>query len=172
MANITIVSCSSNSHAKSRLLAVSCQQELALLGHNSVLVDFHALGEFPTWTDDTFEKVKNIIRDSSYIVFSTPVYVYDVAHPVKALIENLQKKELENKIVGFLCAAGSKRSFMAPMNFSNALMLNYRCWIVPRFVYACSEDFVDGVATDEINRRITLFSKELVKFERKFEEAC
>jgi len=172
VAKITIVSCSSNTHAKSRLLAVSCQQELALLGHNATLIDFHVLGDLPTWSNETLEKVKKIIRDCSYIVFSTPVYVYDVAHPVKALVEKLEKNDLENKVVGFLCAAGSKRSYMAPMNFSSALMLNYRCWIVPRFVYACGDSFVDGVVTDEINKRITLFSKDLMRFEKKYEVAC
>jgi len=50
----------------------------------------------------------------------------------------------EGKIVGFLCAAGGDSSYMAPMSFANSLMLDFRCLIIPRFVYATSEDFRDG----------------------------
>ena len=50
-----------------------------------------------------------------------------------------------NKIVGFMCSAGGRGSYMSPMSFMNSLMLDFRCIIIPRFVYD------DGSSIDENN---------------------
>jgi hypothetical protein len=47
-------------------------------------------------------------------------------------------------VVGFLCAAGGSASYMSIMSFANSLMLDFRCLIIPRIVYATSSDFTDG----------------------------
>ena len=49
----------------------------------------------------------------------------------------------EDKIVGFLCAAGGMGSYMSVMAYANSLMLDFRCVIIPRFVFATGEGF-DG----------------------------
>jgi FMN reductase len=38
-----------------------------------------------------------------------------------------------NKVVGFLCAAGGKSSYMSVMRLANSLMLDFRCLIIPHF---------------------------------------
>lgn len=151
-------------HSKSRLLAGSAQQQLVVKGHQVKMVDFYVLGQLSSWDQRVLNQVKANISEAQCIVFSTPIYVWDVAHQAKALVEQMPKATFSGKIIGFICSAGSIRSFMAPMNFSNALMINYRAWIVPRFVYAAASDFVDDVASDEINRRIALFCRELTQF--------
>ena len=49
----------------------------------------------------------------------------------------------EDKIVGFLCAAGGTTSYMSVMAYANSLMLDFRCVIIPRFVYATGNAFDD-----------------------------
>jgi hypothetical protein len=44
---------------------------------------------------------------------------------------------------------------MSVMSFANSLMLDFRCWIVPRFVYATGGDFEgDTIKSPEINNRL------------------
>ena len=63
--------------------------------------------------------------------------------------------ELGGKTVGFLCAAGGPRGYMGVLAFANALMLDFRCWIVPRFVYATREEVVEGeVVSEDLRLRI------------------
>jgi FMN reductase len=62
---------------------------------------------------------------------------------------------LENKIVGFLCAAGGHGSYMSVMSLANSLMLDFRCLIVPRFVYATGKDFTgDEITSPKVSERI------------------
>ena len=73
---------------------------------------------------------------------------------VKNLIE-LTGDAWENKVVGFLCAAGGMNSYMSVMSLANSLMLDFRSLIVPRFVYATGEAFADDGITDaEVIRRV------------------
>jgi FMN reductase len=61
----------------------------------------------------------------------------------------------EDKVVGFLCAAGGASSYMSLMSLANSLMLDFRCLIIPRFVYATRSDFSgDKVPTDEVKGRV------------------
>ena len=62
---------------------------------------------------------------------------------LKNLIE-LTGESWEDKVVGFLCAAGGSMSYMSVMSLANSLMLDFRCLVIPRIVYATSEDFTDG----------------------------
>jgi FMN reductase len=58
-------------------------------------------------------------------------------------------------VVGFLCAAGGASSYMSVMSLADSLMLDFRCLIIPRFVYATRNDFSDAkVPTEEVKGRI------------------
>ena len=64
-----------------------------------------------------------------------------------------------DKLVGFICAAGGKGSYMSPISFMNSLMLDFRCIIIPRFIYATGESFdSNNVPNNDTKDRI----KELV----------
>ena len=71
---------------------------------------------------------------------------------------------LYGKVFGFICAAGGKSSYMSVMSFANSLMIDYRCFIIPRFVYALKNDF-DGnkVTSPEIKDRINDLGKDLIR---------
>ena len=74
------------------------------------------------------------------IVVATPIYNYDASAAAKNLVE-LTGRAWQNKVVGFLCAAGGDGSYMSIMALANSLMLDFRCVIVPRFVYATGGAF-------------------------------
>ena len=71
----------------------------------------------------------------------------------KNLIE-LTGQAWTDKLVGFISSAGGKGSYMSPMSYANSLMLDFRCIIIPRFVYADKTCFNNGNISDVIKDRI------------------
>jgi len=62
-----------------------------------------------------------------------------------------------------MCAAGGSNSYMSVMAFANSLMLDFRCWITPRFVYATPDSFSENSITDQkINERIEKLVSETI----------
>ena len=110
------------------------------------------------------KKLTATIEAANGILIAAPVYNYDVAAAAKNMIE-LTGSAWEDKIVGFLCAAGGEASYMSVMAYANSLMLDFRCVIVPRFVFATSEAF-DGekIIDKKITGRIEDVADELVRF--------
>ena len=108
---------------------------------------------------DFREKVKN----ARGIIMAIPIYNYNVSSGAKNIIE-LGGKKLYDKVFGFICAAGGKSSYMSIMSFANSLMIDYRCFIIPKFVYALKSDF-DGkkITSPDIKERINELGKDLVR---------
>lgn len=137
-------------------------------------VDYMDLQEFPLPICDgstaygdprTAEATLRVQRASALFV-ATAVYNYSVNAALKNVIE-LTGSAWEGKIVGFVCAAGGMASYMSVMGLANSLMLDFRCVIVPRFVYATGSAFGDDVINDaEVARRVDQLSAELVRFAR------
>ena len=109
------------------------------------------------YDDPIVAELKNDIKNSSSIIIASPIYNYDLNAVAKNLIE-LTGQAWLGKLVGFISAAGGKGSYMSPMSFANSLMLDFRCIIIPRFVYADKTCFNNGKINDAIKERI----KELV----------
>jgi FMN reductase len=86
-----------------------------------------------------------------------------VAAAAKNMVE-LTGSAWEDKVVGFLCAAGGMGSYMSVMSFANSLMLDFRCLIIPRFVYATGDSFDGDKLTDtKVVKRIEQVVAELVR---------
>src|SRR5207245_10459195 len=110
------------------------------------------------------KKLSTSIEHADGILIAAPVYNYDVAAATKNMIE-LTGSVWENKIVGFLCAAGGTASYMSVMAYANSLMLDFRCVIIPRFVFATGDAFHGENITDKkITERIEQVADELVRF--------
>lgn len=110
------------------------------------------------------QKLNRAIESADGILIAAPVYNYDVAAAAKNMIE-LTGSSWEEKIVGFLCAAGGTSSYMAVMAYANSLMLDFRTIIIPRFVYATGDAFDgDEVADKKVVSRIEQVADELVRF--------
>jgi len=110
------------------------------------------------------KKLSTAIERADGILIAAPVYNYDVAAATKNMIE-LTGSAWENKIVGFLCAAGGHASYMSVMAYAYSLMLDFRCVLVPRFAFAISDAFEGEHITDKkITQRIEQVADELVRF--------
>ena len=126
------------------------------------IIDFQKIS-FPIcdgdkcYDDPIVEGLKDDIKNSSSILIASPIYNFDLNAVAKNLIE-LTGQAWIDKLVGFISAAGGKGSYMSPMSFANSLMLDFRCIIIPRFVYADKNCFNNGKISDDIEDRI----KELV----------
>lgn len=150
--SLLIVSSSLNPDSNSRLLAREAERVLRADGHAVVLLDLRDL-PLPFCDGDKAYDHPNVIEADKLIaaahgiIIATPIYNYDANAAVKNLIE-LTGDAWENKVVGFLCASGGPGSFMSIMGIANSLMLDFRCLIVPRFVYALGGAFADDKITD------------------------
>jgi FMN reductase len=110
------------------------------------------------------KRLSTAIKDADGILIAAPVYNYDVAAATKNMIE-LTGSAWQDKIVGFLCAAGAMGSYMSVMAYANSLMLDFRCVIIPRFVFATGDAFDgDNIKDEKIVRRIATLADELVRF--------
>ena len=103
------------------------------------------------------------VKNAKGIIMAIPIYNYNVSSGAKNIIE-LGGKMLYDKVFGFICAAGGKSSYMSVMSFANSLMIDYRCFIIPKFVYALKNDFDgDKITNPEIKERISELGKDLVR---------
>jgi FMN reductase len=110
------------------------------------------------------QSVSKAIKAADGVLLATPVYNYDVSAAAKNLVE-LTGSAWEDKVVGFLCAAGGMSSYMSVMAFANSLMLDFRCVIIPRFVYATGRAFEgDDLKDKEVGERIDEVAAELIRF--------
>src|SRR5213083_2818896 len=110
------------------------------------------------------KKLAAAIEAAHGILIAAPVYNYDVAAATKNMIE-LTGSAWEDKIVGFLCAAGGHASYMSVMAYDNSLMLDFRFVIVPRCAFATGDAFGGESITDKkIAQRIEQVADDLVRF--------
>lgn len=116
------------------------------------------------YTQPAAQKLSAVIQAADAILIATPVYNYDVSAAAKNMVE-LTGSAWEDKIVGFLCAAGGMNSYMSVMAFANSLMLDFRSVIIPRFVYATGDAFEGDEVTDKkVGKRIEELVAEVIRF--------
>jgi len=154
-----VLSCSLNPKSRSRLLARMVHQHLAGRAGGARLVD---LQDYTLPLSDAgacyghphVAELAPVVREAKGIIVATAIYNYDVNSATKNFLE-LTGKAWEGKVVGFICAAGGHGSYMSIMPFANSLMLDYRCFIIPRFVYAAPSHLDESAFGDEaLNRRV------------------
>jgi FMN reductase len=155
---IVIISSSLNADSNSRLLAQEAQRVLQADGHAVTLCDLRDLplplcDGAEAYADPNVARIRGILLEASAVIIATPIYNYDGTAAIKNLIE-LTGVAWENRVVGFLCAAGGMSSYMAIMSLANSLMLDFRSVIVPRFVYATGDSFAGGqiIDPDQVRR--------------------
>ena len=137
---VSVFSCSLNPMSRSFLMAKQVVTDLEAKGAEARLYDLREYGldfcgESGTRDNPALPELRAAVREASAIIVVVPIYNFYVNAAAKNLIE-LTGKEWIYKLVGFICAAGGEASYMSVMNIANSLMLDFRCMIVPRFVYA------------------------------------
>ena len=110
------------------------------------------------YNDSIVDEINDRISNAKTIIIAAPIYNYDLNAVAKNFIE-LTGNSWTDKLVGFISAAGGKSSYMSPMSFVNSLMLDFRCIIIPRFVYADKTCFNNG---EKINDDTKVRIEELV----------
>ena len=154
-----ILSASLASGSRSRILARAAADSLRKSGHQPTMVDLAERtlplcdGESAYGAEGVSE-LSDQVKAARGILVATPIYNYDVNAALKNAIE-LTGRAWTGQVVGFLAAAGGSGSYMSLMGLANSLMLDFRCLIVPRFVYTTGEHFQgDEVGDTDILERI------------------
>ena len=106
-------------------------------------------------------KAKELVHSAEGILFSTPIYNYGANAITKSFIEHTGEA-WQGKPVGMLCAAGGKGSYMALVPLAGSLMLDFHCHVLPRHVYATSDQFENDHITDSgLQKRVDLLAADI-----------
>jgi len=102
-----------------------------------------------------------------------PIYNYDFSAAAKNFVELTGADCWSGKVVGFLAAAGGGASYLSVLSLANSLMVDFRCVIIPRFVYADGGAFgKDGKLEDKgVRERIGGVARDLVGFTEGLQKA-
>src|SRR4030081_820862 len=169
MPKYVVISTSGNSESNSRVMGRVAFAHLQKHKADCEWIDISGL-DLPLCDADkcylnpAAQKLQKTIEAADGIIIAAPVYNYDVSAAAKNLVE-LTGSAWEDKVVGFLCAAGGMNSYMSVMAFANSLMLDFRTVIIPRFVYATGNAFDgDKLKDAKIGERVAEAAAELIRF--------
>jgi NAD(P)H-dependent FMN reductase len=152
-AEYLIISASLRSNSRSRILASYLARCYEAEGIGSKLLDLRD-SSLPFCDGETVYSHPEVISlaesisAARVVILATPIYNFDASAALKNLIE-LTGEAWENKVVGFLCAAGGASSYMSVMSLANSLMLDFRCLVIPRFVYVTGGEFREEALVSE-----------------------
>lgn len=145
--SILVISCSLHPQSRSFVLARDVVANLQALGATTELYDLRDYqlpfcDDGPAYEHPHTKTIVDAIAAADAVLLAVPIYNYDVNAVAKNLLE-LAGDAWNHKVVGFLCTAGGRNSYMSILGLANSLMLDFRCIIIPRFVYAVGGDFAD-----------------------------
>jgi len=169
--SVLVVSCSLNTACRSHRLAEVAEVSLRNVGARAELLDLRKWNlpicdGSESFNHPAVQPLTDKISEASAILLASPVYNYDLNAAAKNLIE-MTGSAWREKPVGFLCAAGGKSSYMAPIGLANSLMFDFRSLIIPRFVYVTKQDFsADGRLSDETSGRVEQLARDAVDLTR------
>jgi FMN reductase len=166
-----VISCSLNPSSRSRGLATRAAEALREHGAEADLVDLqdvrlpHCDGAACYEVDEVLT-LSDRIAAAEGVLLATPIYNYSASASVVNLIE-LTGQAWNDKVVGFLCAAGGAHSYMSVMGLANSLMLDFRSIVIPRFVYS-DESAYDGseLVDPAIEKRLDELAATLIRIGR------
>lgn len=162
-----VIATSLNPQSRSRIMAQEVERALRGQGEHVSLID---LAQHPlplcdgnsVYDDPEVRKMALRVKEAQGILLAVPIYNYDANAAAKNLVE-LTGDAWKDKVVGFVCAAGGDSSYMSVMGLANSLMLDFRCLILPRFVYATGKAFDGGgITNDEVKKRLAELAKSLI----------
>ena len=164
-----VFSCSLNQKSHSFILAWRAAELLRAKGAEVDFIDIRELN-LPAcdgdacYDDPNVEQLRAKIENAHGILIASPIYNFGACASAKNLIE-LTGVAWTKKVVGFLCAAGGRSSYMSIMGLANSLMLDFRSVIVPRFVYAGDDTFEGGTIADPaVEERLDELAETLILF--------
>jgi FMN reductase len=163
-----VISCSLNPASRSRILAKIAFDHLRAKCAATEFIDLASLSlpmcdAGACYAHPDVQALTPKIETARGVIFATAIYNYDVNSAAKNLVE-LTGDAWNEKVLGFVCAAGGHGSYMSVMPFANSLMLDFRCLIVPRFVYAPRSGIDDATYGDKaVHARIERLAADLIR---------
>lgn len=154
-----VISSSLHPDSRSRILAQACCERLQALDREYEIFDLSDRPLPPcdgasAYSDPSVRELARLVEQSEAVLLASPVYNYDVNAAAKNAVE-LTGRAWTGKVVGLMLAAGGQGSYMSAMGLANSLMLDFRCLIIPRFIYATGESFEgDHLADENIQQRV------------------
>lgn len=100
------------------------------------------------------EKMRDQLAGADGVILCFPVYNFNMNATLKAVIEHCGPA-MAGKVVGLMATAGGRFGYMSVLSVVQSLMFDLRAWVVPRQVYAITDDF-DGesITSDEVRQRV------------------
>jgi FMN reductase len=169
MPRYLVISSSGNPASRSRMMGRIAfqylqEKEVACAWLDLAELDLPLCDADACYADPSARKLSAAVSQADGLIVAAPVYNYDVSASAKNMIE-LTGSAWEDKVVGFLCAAGGMSSYMSVMAYANSLMLDFRCVVIPRFVFATGDAFdEDKIVDKKIAKRIEQVAAELIRF--------
>jgi FMN reductase len=164
-----VISCSLKPTSRSAVMARALAEAARRQGDDAGVLDLREL-DLPfcdaadCYAHPSVLRLQEAVAAAGAVALATPIYNYEVGGATRNLVA-LAGEAWDGKVVGFVCAAGGQASYMAVMGLATSLMLDFRCVIVPRFVYATGAAFEGGRLTDpEVMARIEELARTLHRF--------
>lgn len=163
MSEFLVISCSLNPESNSRIMCREAYEHIKK-EHSVEFIDLRDLNlpmcdGAAAYGHPEVAPLAKKIGEAKCALLGIPVYNYYANAAAKNMIE-LTGRAWTDKVVGFLCAAGGRSSYMSVMSLGNSLMLDFRSLVIPRFVYAIDESFDETSVTDpEVRNRIEELSQ-------------
>ena len=166
---LLVISCSLSPTSRSAVLAKQLCEAWQAHGAACELLDLREIAlpfcdAGAAYSHENVRSLRTKIEGAGALALAVPIYNYDVGGACRNLLA-MTGRVWQNKVVGLLAAAGGERSYMSLMPLANSLMLDFRCVIVPRFVYACASSFAQDELDDpELEERLEELAHELRRF--------
>ena len=165
-----VVSTSLSQVSRSRTLA---RRALSLLGGMAGTAESVDLASYSLPMDDgsrtvasdpEVREIERLVGRAVGVIVVTPIYNADVAIAARNLIQ-LTGPAWQRKVVGFACVAGGPVSYTAVLGLANNLMLEYRAFVLPDFVFADSQAFSDdgGLLDNTVDENLQRLSRTLIR---------
>ena len=164
-----ILSCSLSPKSRSAVMAGALLLASREQGDDVELVDLREM-ELPfcdggaSYGHPNVQRLQAAVEAADVVTLATPIYNFETGGSTRNLVALVGQK-FTDKVIGLICAAGGQGSYMSVMSLANSLMLDFRCVIVPRFVYATGAAFDESrLVDDEVKDRITALAADLKRF--------
>ena len=164
--SVIVFSCSLHPASRSAVLAGHAVRVLKQRRDDVQLID---LREWPlplcdgTSTQDPggmVTRLSALIADADAILLAVPIYNWMMNAAAKNLVEHTGSA-WRGKRVGLMCAAGGRSSYMSVMSLGNALALDFRCQVLPSFVYAVGSDYEGDAVVGAVAERVERLCEEI-----------
>jgi FMN reductase len=166
-----ILSCSLSPKSRSAVMATVLEAAVRAQGDEVERVDLREL-DLPLcdagacYGHPDVIRIQKAVARADAIAIATPIYNYETGGSTRNMVA-LVGQQFTDKVIGLVCAAGGQGSYMSAMGLASSLMLDFRCVIVPRFVYATGAAFEDGRLVDEeVTHRLEELAGEMRRFAR------